>query len=190
MAVSISSTLSMPRSIFIYTVIYRVLPGIFRRKTMAQACSDDLRRKLLEAYEAGEGSLAELAVRFRVSVGWAKKIGAAMLRTGQRERPPGGLRGRKSRVTPEALEYLAGRVRGQPDRTLEKLREDPERDRGIALGVTQPGTVLKRMGLRFKKSRSAPRSRKRPASGSNVRSGSNPLRISTPHGSYSSTKPG
>jgi hypothetical protein len=38
---------------------------------MARAYSDDLRRKFLEAHKQGEGSLAKLAARFHVSVGWA-----------------------------------------------------------------------------------------------------------------------
>jgi transposase len=126
---------------------------------MAQAYSDDLRRKLLEAYQAGEGSLAALATRFRVSVGWAKKISAALLHTGGVERPPGTKRGRRSRITAEGLEYLAARVREQPDRTLEKLREDLEREQRIVIRKSQLWVVLRRMGLRFKKNRSMPPSR-------------------------------
>ena len=121
---------------------------------MAQAYSDDLRRKLLEAHLAGEGSLPELAARFRVSVGWARYISATLLRTGQMERPVGGKRGRRSRVTAEALEYLASQVKKQPDRTLAILREDLEREHGIRIGITQVWNILNRMGLRFKKSRS------------------------------------
>jgi hypothetical protein len=40
---------------------------------MAGPYSDDLRCKLLEAYEAGR-ALAELAQPFRVSFGYSKKI--------------------------------------------------------------------------------------------------------------------
>jgi transposase-like protein len=50
--------------------------------------SNDFRRKFLQAYEKGKGTLAELAERFEVSVGWAKKISAHRTRTGQIERPP------------------------------------------------------------------------------------------------------
>ena len=41
---------------------------------MAQPNSDDLRCKLLEAYEAEAGTLQELAGQFRVSWGYCKKI--------------------------------------------------------------------------------------------------------------------
>jgi hypothetical protein len=43
---------------------------------MAQPYSDDLRSKLLEAYEAGAGGLKGLAAQFRVSWGYCKKIRA------------------------------------------------------------------------------------------------------------------
>ena len=53
---------------------------------MGKPLGDDLRRKLLFAYDQGEGTLEELATRFVVSVGWAKKISAARNRT--ENRPP------------------------------------------------------------------------------------------------------
>ncbi len=46
---------------------------------------DDLRRKLLSAYGAGGGTLEELAERFVVSLGLAKKISPQQNRTGQAE---------------------------------------------------------------------------------------------------------
>jgi transposase len=123
---------------------------------MARAYSDDLRRKFLEAHEQGEGSLAELAERFHVSTGWAEKISATLRRTGKMERPAGGKRGPKSRLTPEAAEYLQSRVKEQPDRTLTELQEDLRCHKSIGIGITQLWVVLKRMGLRLKKSHSMP----------------------------------
>src|ERR1035441_10135061 len=43
---------------------------------MAKPYGDDLRRKFLLVYDGGEETLEELADRFLVSVGWAKKISA------------------------------------------------------------------------------------------------------------------
>src|ERR1700689_2622661 len=126
---------------------------------MARAYSDDLRRKLLEAHEQGEGSLAELAKRFRVSEGWAWKISAARSRTGKMERPAGGKRGRKSRITAEVIGYLRSRLKDQPDRTLVELQEDLRNHRNIEIGITWLWMVLKQMGLRLKKSHSTPPSR-------------------------------
>ena len=44
-----------------------------------------LRRKLLESFDQGNGSLSELAERFSVSLGWAWKVSAARKRTGRME---------------------------------------------------------------------------------------------------------
>jgi transposase len=46
---------------------------------MATAYSDDLRRKLLEAHQRKEGSLAQLAERFSVGLGWALKISSQLV---------------------------------------------------------------------------------------------------------------
>ena len=126
---------------------------------MAITYSDDLRRKLLEAHGEGEGSLPVLAARFRVSVGWAKKISSALLHTGQMERAAGKKRGRQSKVTPEVSKYLGSLVEAQPDLTLEKIREALERDQKIRLSIGRLWLVLKQMGLRLKKSHSTPQSR-------------------------------
>ena len=50
---------------------------------MAKPYGDDLRRKFLLAYDQDEETLEELADRFLVSVGWAKKISAQRNRTGK-----------------------------------------------------------------------------------------------------------
>lgn len=139
---------------------------------MARAYSDDLRRKFLEAHKAGEGSLAQLAERFHVSVGWAEKISATLLRTGKMERPAGGKRGPRSRLTEEAVEYLRSRVKEQPDRTLAELQGDLQRHKSIGIGITQLWTVLRRMGLRLKKSHSTPPNRTAIESERNASSGS------------------
>jgi len=131
---------------------------------MVRAYSDDLRRKILEVHENGEGSLRELAERFHVSVAWAKSISAFLSRTGKKEKPPAGKRGRKSRITAEAIEYLRSRVKDQPDRTLAELQEDLRNDRSIEIGITQLWTVLRRTGLRLKKSHSMRPSRTASAS--------------------------
>jgi transposase len=101
---------------------------------MARAYSGDWRRKLEEALDSGKGSLPELAVFSDVSLSWAKNVSSAFLHTGRTERPPGGKRGRRSKVTAEALEYLVSRVKEQPDRPLAKLQEDLKREYAIQMG--------------------------------------------------------
>lgn len=157
---------------------------------MARAYSDDLRRKLLEAHEQGEGSLPELAKRFRVSEGWAWKISAARRRTGKSERPAGGKRGRRSRITPEVMEYLRSRLKQQPDRTLVELQEDLRDRQHLEIGITWLWTVLKQLGLRLKKSHSMPPNRTANGFRHNASSGKGKAVVSTRHSSSSSMKAG
>jgi transposase len=118
---------------------------------MAKAYSDDLRRKLLEAHDSGEGTLEELAERFRVSVGWAVKISAARRKTGKMERQPGAKRGRVSKVTEEIRSFLNEAVKSQPDATLAELQVRLWEERHLEIGIGWLWQVLKRMGLRYKK---------------------------------------
>jgi transposase len=155
---------------------------------MARAYSDDLRRKLLEAHKEGEGSLGELAGRFHVSEGWARKVSAALHRTGQMERQPGARRGRKSRITPHAIEYLQSRVKALPDRTLAELQEDLRSQQKIEIGITRLWILLKQIGLRLKKSHSMPPSRTAKESKRNVSSGGRKRGTSIRRSLSSSTK--
>ena len=125
---------------------------------MAGAYSNDLRRKFLQAYDKGKGTLQELAERFEVSVGWAKKISARRTRTGQIERPP-WRRGPKSRVTPAVQDWLRERIRGQSDLTLLELQQQLQQARGLRLSIGRLWLALQQMGLRLKKSHSTPRNR-------------------------------
>jgi transposase len=84
---------------------------------MARPCSDDLRRKLLEAYDQGKGSLAELAEQFCVSLAWAWKVSAVRKRTGRAGRTT-YRSGLKSRIDEAALAEL---LRLRPDATLLEL---------------------------------------------------------------------
>jgi transposase len=127
---------------------------------MAGAYSNDLRRKFLQAYEKGKGTLQELADQFEVSLGWAKKISAARTRTGQVERPP-WRRGPKSRVTPAVEEYLREQIRRQSDLTLVELQQQLQQARGLRLSIGRLWLALQQMGLRLKKSHSTPRNNRR-----------------------------
>lgn len=116
---------------------------------------DDLRRKLLSAYDQGEGTLEELAGRFLVSVGWAKKVSAQRNQTGKAERvrhQPG----RKPRVGPELHPRVLAWVREEPDLTLAELQTKLRNEVGISLSLPQIWHLLRKLSLRLKKSRSTP----------------------------------
>lgn len=122
---------------------------------MARCYSDDLRRKLLTAHDRGEGSLTELAARFSVSVGWARKISAQRRRTGQAERVP-HRPGRKPRAGEEAQQQVRAWFRAQPDLTLAEVQARLLAEADVRLSIPQVWYLVRRLGLRLKKSRSTP----------------------------------
>ena len=126
---------------------------------MATAYSDDLRRKLLEAYERNEGSLAELADRFSVSLGWAKKISAHKTRTGKMERDPGKPRGPASKLTVEIRRQLQDWISEQADLTLAEMQLRLYEQHQLEVSLSRLWTVLRSMGMRLKKSPSTPPSK-------------------------------
>jgi transposase len=145
---------------------------------MARAYSDDLRRKLLKAHRRGEGSLSQLAQRFDVSFGWARKISATLRSTGKMERPPSGPRGPSSKLTEAMRQDLRNWIGRQADLTLAELQVRLYEQRDLEISVSRLWQVLKQMGLRLKKSHSTPPSKTRlrasgsAASGAKQRTGS------------------
>jgi transposase len=126
---------------------------------VARAYSDDLRGKILRAYERGRLGLEAVAEQFGVSYGYTKKIRRQQLQSGRMERPPQARHGPVSRVTSAVEEQLRSELRRQPDLTLRELAERLEQSRQLRLSRTRLWEVLQRLGLRRKKNRSTPRSR-------------------------------
>lgn len=118
---------------------------------MAKTYSDDLRSKILEAYEGSDLGLEEVAEQFGVSYGYTKKIRRQQLQSGQMERKPQSRYGPVSRVTPQVEEQLRTELRRQPDLTLLELAQRLEQSSRIRLGKTRWGQVLQRLHLRRKK---------------------------------------
>ena len=140
---------------------------------MAKAYSDDLRRKLLQAHDRGEGRLRELAQRFGVSVPWAWKISRQRKQTGQIERIE-QRHGPRSRLTVEVQEKIRRLVKQQPDATLVELQQRLWGNERIRISFQHLWRVLHRRGLRLKKSRSTPKSKIRRPSKPDVRRGGRP----------------
>lgn len=126
---------------------------------MATPYSDDLRRKLLEAHQRGEGSLPELARRFSVSAGWASKISSQFFQSGKMERQPGQRRGRASKFNEEIRQKLKSWIGQQPDLTLAELQSRLQRECELKASVGRLWAVLREMGMRLKKSHSTPPNR-------------------------------
>ncbi len=120
----------------------------------------------MSAHDRSEGSLRELASRFGVSYGWAWKISAQRKRSGQpervRHRP-----GRKPRAGAEAQQCVVGWVAANPDLTLAEIQSKLESEAQVQLSRGRVWYLVRKLGLRLKKSHSTPRSGipKRTASG-------------------------
>ena len=120
---------------------------------MARAYSDDLRCKFLEAYEAGAGSLRQLAAQFRVSWGYAMKIRMQQLASGRKERPVQSRHGPVSRMNEAVQENLRQWLREQADLTERELQERLA-GQGVEVAKSRVGQVLRQLGLRRKKKHS------------------------------------
>ncbi len=116
----------------------------------------DLRQRILDSYDAGEGTRQDIADRYRVSLGMVKKLLSQRKRTGDIA-PRHGYSGRKPYFTQERRMKIKTLINWQPDITLEEIREQ------LALECSLPAIhyVLKEMGMSFKKNASRQRARTR-----------------------------
>jgi transposase len=118
------------------------------------AYSMDLRERVVAAYDDGEGSQAELASRFRVSISGIGKLLRRRRQTGSiAPKPHSG--GRLPAVGGEAADRLRAAVQADPDATLAELRGTV----GVACSVPAVHRAPSRMGITRKKSRSGRPSR-------------------------------
>lgn len=87
-----------------------------------KAYSLDLRQRVVDAYERGEGSLAEVAEFFRVSLFFIKKM-LRLYRQGEglEPKPHGG--GAPAALHDSQREVLRAAVEERPDATLKELQQ-------------------------------------------------------------------
>ena len=111
-----------------------------------KAISEDLRKRILETIECGDGSLRQIARRFLVSVSFITRLLQLHRSTGSLEpRPHGG--GNPALLGPEDLEQLRELVQKQPDATLEELRQRL----GVSCSLMTISRALRKLGLPRKK---------------------------------------
>jgi transposase len=111
-----------------------------------KAISEDLRKRILDTIEHGDGSLRQIARRFLVSVSFITRLLQLHRSTGSLEpRPHGG--GNPAVLSPEDLEQLRELVRRQPDATLEELRQRL----GVSCSLMTISRALRKLGLPRKK---------------------------------------
>ena len=110
----------------------------------------DLRERIVAAYEAGEGTKAEIGRRFSVTGQVVGKLVRQKRELGTLE-PQTHRRGRKPALQGKKLEELRAHLEEHPDATVLERRD--------ALGLTCTEKTLwqtlRKLGWRFKKSRHA-----------------------------------
>jgi transposase len=117
---------------------------------MAKSYSDDLRRRILEAYEQEEVSQRQLAQRFRVSLGYVEKIRGQQLRTGNKERIPHHP-GRKAKLT----EAIRERLRAFRPRRRNFAQPHLEQPVGFHRPADRGGHVWRQLALDLRRGRVA-----------------------------------
>lgn len=130
---------------------------------LMKAYSNDLRRKIVAAYERSRRSQREIAELFGVSPATVRNFVRRKRERGSPdELPRGG--GAPARINDEARAELRRLVASSPDATLEEAREHLAREVGVRVGLSAVCRALAKLGLPRKKSRSTPASATRPAS--------------------------
>jgi transposase len=119
--------------------------------------SNDLRRRIVKAYDSGEHSLAEVADLFSVSLATVKNFARRYRDTGSADALPHA-GGRKPALNDKARSFIGELVKQNNDLTLAQLcRRVKARHRKV-ISVPTMGRLLQALGLPRKKSRFTPQS--------------------------------
>jgi len=110
----------------------------------------DLRERILDTYDAGEGTREDVARRFRVSLGMVKKLLQQRRHTGDIA-PRHYMAGRKPEIVAHHEHAMRALLDGKPDLTLKELRQAL----GLECSLQAIHVVLGKMGLTYKKRLSA-----------------------------------
>jgi transposase len=154
----------------------------FARITGMAALSLDLRQRILESYDRGEGTREEIAERFCVSLGMVKKLLRQRRLTGEvghRHR----FSGRKPTILHSHKCQLQSLLARKNDLTLKELREAT----GLECSLQAIHVVLGKLGLTYKKRRFGLANKTGPTWPRRVERGSGSKAGLTPRNSSSST---
>ena len=122
----------------------------------------DLRQRVLDAWQRGEGSQRQLAARFSVHLTFVRNLLRLYRQSGSiQPRPHGG--GRRPLAEGPVLERLARMVAQRPDDTLDEHRQRLAAQGGPVMSRATLARALQRLKLTVKKK--PPRHRARPRAG-------------------------
>ena len=110
----------------------------------------DLRKRVIEAYQAKESSLRQLAKRFKVSLSFIRDLTRRYRETNTVEpKPHGG--GTPAKLEAEHLEVVKQLVEAQPDALLYELCERLAENSQLTVSVSTMHRAVQRLELSYKK---------------------------------------
>jgi transposase len=125
--------------------------------------STDLRERIVDAYNKAEGSVRDVAARFKVAPKTVQNYLRRKRETGSVEpRPHGG--GPAPKLDDAGVRELRTVVEEKNDRTLDEIANELDRRRKVRVGRSTVWRILDRLGITRKKN--ATRRRTRSARGS------------------------
>lgn len=122
-----------------------------------QAYSLDLRQRVVNACIQGSDSIATVAERFSVSVGFVKKLLSLSRMTGDLT-PRGHGGGRRASLSARQRQLLGRKVRAHNDISLAELQTLLAEQEGVSVHVSTICRALARLDLPHKKRALPPRS--------------------------------
>lgn len=117
---------------------------------MPAPLSVDLRQRVIAAYEAKEGSVRQLAARFKVSLSFVRDLNRRYRETGAVEpKPHGG--GAVAKLGVAQLLMVKALVEAQPDALLEELCERLAQKTGVSVSGATMQRAVQSLKLSVKK---------------------------------------
>jgi transposase len=117
--------------------------------------SNDLRSRIVAAYERGEHTLEEVASLFAVSVASVKNFVRRGRETGSADALPHA-GGQVASLNDRPVNFVRAAIKETTDLTLEELRQRLRRKYKKGVSAPTLSRLLQRLGLPRKKSRSTP----------------------------------
>jgi transposase len=115
-----------------------------------QAYSLDLRQRVVQAYEHGQGSIPEIATRFGVGTAFVKKMLRQWRATGDLA-PLAHGGGKPASLTERQRQLLQRKVREQSDISLAELQSLLDEKESVSVHVSTISRALAGLGLPLKK---------------------------------------